>query len=90
MPHQSRSQRRRQPARTQQRRAAERMSSESLTAVRPSEGQPSRPSRLIGRRMAAEPPDYSRDYAYVRSDLVWITIWASLLFAGMIAVSFVI
>lgn len=62
MPTTTRSQRRRQPARTQQRRAA----------VRP-----------------IEPPDYSRDYIYVRRDLLLITLLGGLLFAGMIAASFV-
>ncbi len=58
-----RSQRRRQPVRTQQRRA---------------------PTRQV------EPPDYSRDYAYVKKDLLMISLWGGLLFVGMIAVSFVL
>jgi hypothetical protein len=63
MPSTSRSQRRRQPVRTQQRRS---------------------PARVI------EPPDYSRDYAYVRRDLMMIAFWGGLLFIGMIAASFII
>lgn len=35
-----------------------------------------------------EPPDYSRDYAYVRQDLIQIAIIGGLLFAGLIAASF--
>ncbi|MCS6888752.1 MAG: hypothetical protein NZQ09_11125 [Chloroflexus sp.] len=37
-----------------------------------------------------EPPDYSREYADVRQDLVWIAIWGGLLTIGMIAASFVL
>lgn len=37
-----------------------------------------------------EPPDYSREYADVRQDLIWITIWGGLLTIGMIAASFVL
>jgi hypothetical protein len=35
-----------------------------------------------------EPPDYSRDYAYVRKDLILIAIIGGLLFAGLIVASF--
>ncbi len=42
------------------------------------------PARVI------EPPDYSRDYAYVRRDLLMISVWGGLLFAGMIAAYFII
>ncbi len=84
MPPHSRNQRRRQPVRTQQRRAAERPSSEGLTTER-------FPGIRVGnRRLVAEPVDYSRDYAYVRSDLTWIAIWSVLLFAGMFVIFFVI
>jgi len=62
MPTTTRSQRRRQPVRTQQRRS---------------------PARVI------EPPDYSRDYTYVRRDLLMITLWGGLLFIGMVVVYFV-
>ncbi|WP_129630127.1 hypothetical protein [Candidatus Oscillochloris fontis] len=58
-----RSQRRRQPVRTQQRRT---------------------PARQV------EPPDYSRDYAYVKQDLRMISLWGGLLFVAMIAASFVL
>jgi hypothetical protein len=47
--------------------------------------QPRRPSART-----AEPPDYSRDYAYVRSDLIRITIIGSLMFALMIGAAFFI
>jgi hypothetical protein len=40
------------------------------------------PARVV------EPPDYSRDYAYVRRDLIRITLIGSLMFAAMIAASF--
>ncbi|NTW00487.1 MAG: hypothetical protein HGA19_04175 [Oscillochloris sp.] len=63
MPTSTRSQRRRQPVRTQQRRS---------------------PARVI------EPPDYSRDYAYVKHDLLMITVWGGLLFVGMIAAYFIV
>lgn len=63
MPTTTRSQRRRQPVRTQQRRS---------------------PARVI------EPPDYSRDYAYVKQDLLMITVWGGLLFVGMIAAYFIV
>lgn len=39
---------------------------------------------------SAEPPDYTRDYADVRRDLVLIAIISAVLFAGMVALSFVI
>lgn len=42
------------------------------------------PARVV------EPPDYSRDYADVRRDLRLIVIISGLLFAGMIALAFVI
>lgn len=35
-----------------------------------------------------EPPDYSRDYAYVRQDLILIAIIGGLLFAGLVVASF--
>lgn len=47
-----------------------------------------RPSAAAAR--AAEPPDYTRDYADVRRDLVLITIISAVLFAAMIALSFII
>jgi hypothetical protein len=39
-------------------------------------------------RIAPEPVDYSKDYAAVRRDLLWITLWSVLLFGGMIALRF--
>lgn len=51
------------------------------------------PTRTQQRRSPArviEPPDYSRDYAYVRRDLLMIALWGGLLFAGMIVAYFVI
>ena len=62
MPTTTRSQRRRQPVRTQQRRSS---------------------ARVI------EPPDYTRDYAYVRRDLLMIAFWGGLLFVGMVAAYFI-
>lgn len=35
-----------------------------------------------------EPPDYTRDYAYVRKDLILIAIIGGSLFAAMIVASF--
>ncbi|HMQ29121.1 MAG TPA: hypothetical protein PKD53_00265 [Chloroflexaceae bacterium] len=62
--------------RTQRRRQPVR----STQARRPS-GPPQRP---------IEPPDYTRDYADVRRDLRLIAIISSVLFVGMIALTFVI
>ncbi len=39
---------------------------------------------------SVEPPDYSREYAYIRQDLVWIAIWGGLLTIGMVIASFVL
>lgn len=50
--------------------------------------QPRRPGAASARTL--EPPDYSRDYAYVRKDLIMIAIIGGLLFAGMVAASFFI
>jgi hypothetical protein len=36
------------------------------------------------------PPDYSRDYAFVRRDLLLIALIGGLLFAGLIVAAFVI
>lgn len=47
-----------------------------------------RPSTQTTRQL--EPPDYSREYADVRRDLRLITLIAGVLFAGMIALAFVI
>nr|WP_044200285.1 hypothetical protein [Oscillochloris trichoides] len=50
------------------------------------------PVRSQQRRAPArqvEPPDYSRDYTYVKKDLLMIALWGGLLFVGMIAASFV-
>ena len=49
-----------------------------------------RPSSSVASRPSASPPDYSLDYAYVRRDLLRILLVGGLLFAAMIAVSFVI
>jgi hypothetical protein len=38
----------------------------------------------------AQPIDYSRDYMFVRRDMVRIILWSVLLFAGMIAAYFVL
>jgi hypothetical protein len=63
MPTTTRSQRRRQPVRSQQRRPTTRV---------------------------VEPPDYSRDYAFVKRDLLLIALIGGLLFAGMIGAYFIL
>jgi hypothetical protein len=50
--------------------------------------QPRRPGTPAARVL--EPPDYTRDYADVSRDLRLIAIISAVLFAGMIALSFVI
>lgn len=52
--------------------------------VRSSQSQ--RPGPVKARTI--EPPDYTRDYGYVRRDLIQIAIIGGLLFAGMVAASF--
>lgn len=47
--------------------------------------QPRRPSARV-----VEPPDYSRDYAFVKRDLLLIALIGGLLFAGMIGAFFVL
>ncbi|MFQ3663512.1 MAG: hypothetical protein SNJ69_14095 [Chloroflexaceae bacterium] len=42
----------------------------------------------VGRTI--EPPDYSRDYAYVQQDLIRIAIIGGLLLAVMIGTSFIL
>ncbi len=39
---------------------------------------------------APKPVDFSQDYAYVRRDLIRIALWSTLLFAGMIAMYFIL
>jgi hypothetical protein len=36
----------------------------------------------------AEPIDYTREYAYIRKDLILIALIGGLLFAGLVAASF--
>ena len=48
--------------------------------------QPRRTGAATARTL--EPPDHSRDYAYVRQDLIQITIIGGLLFAALVAASF--
>jgi hypothetical protein len=48
--------------------------------------QPRRTGAATARTL--EPPDHSRDYAYIRQDLILIAIIGGLLFAGLIAASF--
>lgn len=48
------------------------------------------PQRRPSPARSIEPPDYSRDYAYVRRDLVLITIIGGLLLAGMIIAAIII
>lgn len=46
------------------------------------------PQRRLAVTRAVEPPDYSRDYAYVQQDLIRIAIIGGLLLAVMIGASF--
>lgn len=60
-----------------------------------SRGARRRPSvRSLQRRPSptrtVEPPDYSRDYAYVRQDLIRIAIIGSVLLIGMVGVMFLL
>ncbi|MCS6882117.1 MAG: hypothetical protein RMK84_00120 [Oscillochloridaceae bacterium] len=52
------------------------------------------PVRSLQRRPAVtraiEPPDYSRDYAYVQQDLIRIAIIGGILLALMVGASFVL
>jgi len=48
--------------------------------------QPRRPG--AGTARTFEAPDYTRDYAYVRQDLLLILLIGGLLFAGLVAASF--
>jgi hypothetical protein len=48
--------------------------------------QPRRPGSAVSRNL--EPPDYTRDYAYVRQDLIRIALIGGLLMAGMLGASF--
>jgi hypothetical protein len=48
--------------------------------------QPRRPGAATARTL--EPPDHSRDYAYVRQDLLLIAVIGGVLFLGLIALSF--
>lgn len=47
------------------------------------------PRRPVATRVV-EPIDYSRDYAFVRRDLLMILLIGGLLFAGLIVASFVL
>lgn len=49
---------------------------------------PGRPAAGTARVVA--PPDYSRDYEFVRRDLIMIALIGGLLFIGLIAASFVL
>ncbi|WP_129673583.1 hypothetical protein [Candidatus Chloroploca sp. Khr17] len=49
-----------------------------------------RPGPTTVARHHASAPDYTQDYMYVRRDLRLIAILSSVLFFGMVAVSFVI
>lgn len=77
MPAQSRSERRRQ----------------AMQAPRSPQRSPQRSQlRRTGRTAmpAPTPVDFSQDYAYVRRDLIRIALWSTLLFAGMIAMYFIL
>lgn len=101
MPPHSRSQRRRQGARQQERpaRPSSSAASASATGQAAATGQtisldeapaarPQRQARRVLSRSAPEPVDYTKDYMAVRSDLRWIAIWSLLLFAAMAALKF--
>lgn len=62
--------------------------SRSQRRRQPVRNAPRRPSASTTR--SVEPPDYSRDYAYVRRDLMLIAIIGGLLFVGLIVASFVL
>jgi len=95
MPPQTRSQRRRQTARPQNRPAA---STETPEIVAPSIGtttsldapaaRPARTARRVLSRPAPEPVDYTADYTAARRDLRWIVLWTVILFVAMIALRF--
>jgi hypothetical protein len=48
--------------------------------------QPRRPGAAPARTL--EPPDYSREFAYIRQDLILIAVIGGLLFVGLIVASF--
>lgn len=48
------------------------------------------PQRRPSPARAVAPPDYSRDYAYVRRDLSLIAIIGGLLLAGMVVAAIII
>ncbi len=98
MPPQTRSQRRRQAARTQQRPtvSAETPYTETTTSLdlpedaapAPAPARPARTARRVLTRAAPEPIDYSADYVAAGRDLRWIAIWTVLLFVAMFALKF--
>ncbi|NJN15259.1 MAG: hypothetical protein HC822_02635 [Oscillochloris sp.] len=62
-------------------------------SVNPRSARRRQPVRSSQRRQPARviaPPDYTREYMYVRRDLMLIALIGGLLLAGMIAASFVI
>jgi hypothetical protein len=59
----------------------------TLVEPQPAAPRPPRASRRSGQR-AAEPLDYSQDYASSRRDLVRIAVISIVLFAVMVAISF--
>jgi hypothetical protein len=52
--------------------------------------QPTRTQQRRSPTKVIEPPDYTRDYAYVRRDLLMISLLGGLLFTGMIVAYFII
>lgn len=52
--------------------------------------QPVRTQQRRSPARVSQPPDYSRDYIYVKRDLLMISFWGGILFLGMVVASFVI
>lgn len=81
---QSPHQRRRRPSSSQQSRKPRTPSSSQQRKPRST-----LPQRRI-ERPSAEPVDYSRDYAFVKSDLIRIATWSIPLLVGMFAIYFIL
>ncbi|MEF3273425.1 MAG: hypothetical protein K6356_03355 [Chloroflexus sp.] len=64
------------------------MSISSRSNRRRTTQRPSQVRRPVARTV--EPPDYSREYADVRQDLIWIAILGGILTIGMIVASFIL
>lgn len=64
--------------------------STSSRSKKPQRRQAARPAprQPVVTRRVVEPPDYSKDYADVRRDIIRIGVLSALLFGGMIGISF--